>query len=55
MNAISIVIGSICILVIAYRLYGTFMMTKVLKIDNSTETPAEKLNDGKDMSQRISG
>lgn len=48
MNAISIVIGSICILVIAYRLYGTFMMAKVLKIDNSKETPAQKLNDGKD-------
>jgi carbon starvation protein len=48
MNAVSIVIGSICILVIAYRLYGTFMMAKVLKINNSKETPAQELNDGKD-------
>jgi carbon starvation protein len=48
MNAISIVIASICILVIVYRLYGTFMMTKVLKIDNTKATPAQELNDGKD-------
>lgn len=48
MNAISIVIGSICILMIAYRLYGTFMMAKVLKINDDLPTPAQELNDGKD-------
>ncbi|QIZ06770.1 carbon starvation protein A [Priestia megaterium] len=48
MNAISIVIGSICILMIAYRLYGTFMAAKVLKLDDSKQTPAHELNDGKD-------
>lgn len=48
MNAISIVIGSICILLIAYRLYGTFMAAKVLKLDDSQPTPAHKLEDGKD-------
>ncbi|ALC91068.1 carbon starvation protein CstA [Bacillus sp. FJAT-18017] len=48
MNAISIVIGSICVLVIAYRLYGTFMAVKVLKLDDSKPTPAHELNDGKD-------
>ena len=48
MNAISIVIGSICILLIAYRLYGTFMATKVLKLDDSKQTPAQKLEDGQD-------
>ncbi|MFS0784436.1 carbon starvation protein CstA [Bacillus sp. 1P06AnD] len=48
MNAITIVIASICILLIAYRLYGTFMMAKVLKIDESTPTPAHELEDGKD-------
>ncbi|MBE6185049.1 carbon starvation protein CstA [Heyndrickxia ginsengihumi] len=48
MNAITIVIGSICILVIAYRLYGTFMAAKVLKLNNSTPTPAHEFNDGKD-------
>ncbi|WML57539.1 carbon starvation protein CstA [Neobacillus sp. PS2-9] len=48
MNAVSIVIGSICILMIAYRLYGTFMTAKVLKLDDSKPTPAHELNDGKD-------
>lgn len=48
MNAVSIVIGSICILMIAYRLYGTFMAVRVLKLDDSKLTPAHELNDGKD-------
>ncbi|MBK5443403.1 MULTISPECIES: carbon starvation CstA family protein [unclassified Peribacillus] len=48
MNAVPIVIGSICILMIAYRLYGTFIALKVLKLDDSKPTPAHKLEDGKD-------
>lgn len=48
MNAISVVIGSICILVIAYRLYGYFFTNKVLKINESKPTPAHELEDGKD-------
>ena len=48
MNAISIVIGSICVLVIAYRFYGLFFTKKVLKINDSEPTPAHELNDGKD-------
>ncbi|WP_243299788.1 carbon starvation CstA family protein [Bacillus litorisediminis] len=48
MNAVTIVIGAICILLIAYRLYGTFMAAKVLKIDDSKPTPAHKFEDGKD-------
>ncbi|MFJ8064129.1 carbon starvation protein A [Psychrobacillus sp. NPDC096426] len=48
MNAVTIVIGSICILLIAYRLYGTFMAAKVLKLDDSKPTPAHALEDGKD-------
>lgn len=48
MNAVSIVIGSICILMIAYRLYGTFMAAKVLKLNDAQPTPAHELEDGKD-------
>jgi carbon starvation protein len=48
MNAITIVIASICILLIAYRLYGTFMATKVLKLNDSKPTPAQKFEDGRD-------
>ncbi|MBU8879648.1 carbon starvation protein A [Bacillus sp. FJAT-29790] len=48
MNAVSIVIGAICILLIAYRLYGTFVAAKVLKLNDSKPTPAHKLEDGQD-------
>ncbi|MDQ6421995.1 carbon starvation protein CstA [Paenibacillus sp. LHD-117] len=48
MNAISIVIGSICILMIAYRLYGTFFAARVLKLNDAKPTPAHTMNDGKD-------
>ena len=33
---------------IAYRLYGTFMAAKVLKLNDSKPTPAHKLEDGRD-------
>ncbi|OBA01571.1 carbon starvation protein CstA [Bacillus subtilis] len=48
MNAVTIVIASMCILAIAYRLYGTFMMVKVLKVNDDKPTPAHTLQDGKD-------
>lgn len=48
MNAITIVIGALCILAIAYRLYGTFMTAKVLKVteDETKPTPAHRMEDG---------
>lgn len=55
MSATPIVIAVICILLIAYRLYGTFMAAKVLKIKDDRETPAHKLADGKITSQRTNG
>ncbi|WP_409303381.1 carbon starvation protein CstA [Peribacillus sp. SCS-155] len=51
MNAVTMVIGSICVLMIAYRLYGTFMAVKVLKLkkmEEARKTPAHTLEDGKD-------
>ena len=48
MNAISIVIGSICVLMIGYRLYGIFFTKKVLKITEDSPTPAHAMEDGKD-------
>ncbi|PLR93435.1 carbon starvation protein CstA [Bacillus halotolerans] len=48
MNVVTIVIASMCILAIAYRLYGTFMMVKVLKVNDEKPTPAHALEDGKD-------
>lgn len=48
MNAITIVIAAMCILMIGYRLYGTFMAVKVLKLNDAKQTPAHEINDGKD-------
>ncbi|TGA97942.1 carbon starvation protein A [Sporolactobacillus shoreae] len=48
MNAITIVIGSMCILALTYRFYGVFMANKVLRLNNHTATPAHELADGKD-------
>lgn len=48
MNAITIVIAAACILTIAYRLYGTFMAVRVLRLDDSKPTPAHTHEDGKD-------
>ncbi|QDP99922.1 carbon starvation protein A [Lysinibacillus fusiformis] len=48
MNAITIVIGSVCVLMISYRLYGIFFTKKVLKITDDTPTPAHAMEDGKD-------
>ncbi|CAM3065279.1 carbon starvation protein A [Sporolactobacillus spathodeae] len=47
MHAITIVIGSICILAITYRFYGIFMANKVLRLNDETATPAHTLQDGK--------
>ncbi|AGK53723.1 carbon starvation CstA family protein [Bacillus sp. 1NLA3E] len=46
MHAATIVIGAICVLLIGYRLYGTFMAAKVLKLNETKLTPAHKLEDG---------
>lgn len=48
MNAITIMVASICILMIAYRLYGTFIAVKVLKLNDDKPTPAYTEEDGKD-------
>ncbi|HWL22610.1 MAG TPA: carbon starvation protein A [Ureibacillus sp.] len=48
MNALTIVIGAICVLVIGYRLYGYFFTKKVLRLNEKELTPAHALKDGKD-------
>lgn len=48
MSALNLVIAAACILVIAYRLYGSFIAAKVLAFDEARVTPAVKLNDGQD-------
>ncbi len=48
MNAVIIVIISICVLALGYRYYGLFIATRVLDLDARRKTPAETENDGQD-------
>lgn len=48
MNGLYLVIITICFLMIAYRLYGSWIAAKVLTLNRYKETPAYELEDGHD-------
>ncbi len=48
MNGVTIVIAAGCILAIAYRIYGTFFVNKVLRVNDADPVPSHELEDGKD-------
>ncbi len=48
MNGIYLVVISACVLMIAYRLYGSFLAAKVLTLNQFRTTPAVVHNDGHD-------
>lgn len=47
-NAIWLVVASVCVYLIGYRYYGLFVAEKVLQLDGSRITPAHRHNDGLD-------
>ena len=47
-NAMWLVVASVCVYLIAYRFYARFIATKVLRIDPARPTPAVRRNDGLD-------
>jgi len=47
-NAIWIVMASVCVYLIAYRFYSRYIATKVMGLDATRQTPAYKFNDGLD-------
>jgi carbon starvation protein len=47
-NGIWFVVAAVCIFLIAYRFYSAFIAAKVLALDNTRATPAERLEDGRD-------
>src|SRR5687768_10200116 len=47
-NAIWLVVAAIASYAIAYRFYARFIVRKVLKVDDSRATPAERLDNGID-------
>jgi carbon starvation protein len=47
-HALPILLGTLCVLAIAYRFYSAFIAAKVLGLDPNRTTPAHERNDGKD-------
>jgi carbon starvation protein len=46
MNALPLIIGALCVMVIMYRYYSAFIATRVLVLDDARVTPAHTLRDG---------
>jgi len=47
-NALWIVTAAVCIYLLGYRLYAAWIAARVLSVDASRATPAERLNNGRD-------
>ena len=47
-NATWFVVASVCCYAVAYRFYSAFIAAKVLALDNTRATPAERHDDGRD-------
>ena len=48
LNAIWFVIAALCCYLVAFRLYSAFVAAKVLALDDTRATPAERHDDGRD-------
>jgi len=46
MNALPIIIGSLCVIAIAYRYYSAFIAAKVLTLDDTRPVPSQTMYDG---------
>jgi carbon starvation protein len=46
MTAFPFMLGTLCVLAIAYRYYSAFIASKILALDPARVTPAHRLNDG---------
>ncbi|MGA2262137.1 MAG: carbon starvation CstA family protein [Acidobacteriota bacterium] len=47
-NAMWLIVASVCIYLVAYRFYSRFLALKVVGLDDRRATPAERLDDGRD-------
>src|SRR6185369_14528569 len=47
-NAVWFVIAAVAVYSIAYRFYGAFLAAKLFALDVHRQTPAERINDGRD-------
>ena len=47
-NALWIVTAAVCVYLLGYRIYGAWIAARVLMVDPTRATPAERLNNGRD-------
>src|ERR671914_1200203 len=47
-NSFWVIVAAVCIYALGYRFYSAFIAARVLALDSSRATPAERLNDGRD-------
>ena len=47
-NALWIITAAVCIYLLGYRIYAAWIAARILKVDPSRATPAERLNNGRD-------
>src|SRR5499427_8001950 len=48
LNSTWFVVAAVCCYLVAYRLYSAFISAKLLVLDDTRATPAERLDDGRD-------
>jgi carbon starvation protein len=48
LNAVWFIVAAVCTYLVAYRFYSRFLSARVLALDASRATPAERLEDGRD-------
>lgn len=47
-NSLWFIVAAVCVYALAFRFYSAFVAARVLMLDASRATPAERLNDGRD-------
>src|SRR5450631_3521831 len=47
-NSLWIVVAAVCVYMLGYRFYAAWIAARVLTVDATRATPAERLNDGRD-------
>jgi carbon starvation protein len=47
-NSVWFIVAAVCVYAIGYRFYSAFIAARVLVLDETRATPAERLNDGRD-------
>src|SRR6202011_1687615 len=48
LSAIWFILAAVCVYLVAYRVYSAFVAAKILALDDSRATPAERHDDGRD-------